>query len=230
MTAGDNLPSAFALKTVDPAASVALGIIPEPVAVKGVQPKVTAIEQSASTATAKTGALCVESVATSEACCAGSTAPVYAPSLISGILVISGWIVVNKAQANRERRKQIREFGAGLMKDLTELEKSVIEYHTNLRDTAVEQALISKLARFEKACGLLPRFVASQRVLKAASADQLKIDPRVIQRMRKAMTLEHFSDEHDEPISNVDPLIQGIEIAASEVQEALESVRLAALD
>lgn len=160
----------------------------------------------------------------------GSAFIAYAPSLISGALVIAGWFVVNKAQANRERRKQIREFVAGLIKDLTELEKVIIQYHTTQRDKSAEQALISKLTRFEKSCGLLPKFVASQSYWRATLPDRLTVSPSVIQQMRKAMTLKHFSDEHEAAVDCADPLIQEIEIATNEVQEALEAVRLASLD
>lgn len=116
------------------------------------------------------------------------------------------------------------------MKDLAELEKSVIEYHVAKRDGAKEQAIIAKLTRFERACGLLPEFVKSQRYAKAVSPNKLVVAAAVIQKMRKTMTLKHFSDEHTAPIETQDPLIQEIEIATNEVQEALERVRLASLD
>lgn len=154
----------------------------------------------------------------------------YAPSLISAVLVISGWFVINKAQANRERRKQIREFLTELIKNLAELEESVINYHTKPREASVEQALIDRLARFERACGLPPQFVASQRFLKAVPPKNLKVDPSVIQRMRKAMTLKHFSDEHTEQVDRGDPLIREIVDATDEVREKLEEVRLVSLD
>jgi hypothetical protein len=154
----------------------------------------------------------------------------YVPSFISAFVVITGWIVVNKAQANRERRKQIREFASGLMKDLSELEKAIIEYHTTVRDEAKEQAIIARLTRFEKSIGLLPKFVAGQLLFKAATTTSLSIPPAVIQIMRKAMTLRHFSDEHTNPVKPTDTMIQEIEIATNDVHENLEKVRLASLD
>lgn len=154
----------------------------------------------------------------------------YLPSLTSGALVVAGWIVVNKMQANRERRKQIRDFVSGQMKDLTELEKTIVTYHTAKRDESAEQTFLSKLTRFEKSCALLPKFVESQRVAKATSIRKLQVDSAAIQRMRKAMTLKHFLGEHDGPVAHTDGLIKEIENATTEVQDSLEDVRLAALD
>lgn len=154
----------------------------------------------------------------------------YGPSLISAVLVIAGWVVVNKAQSNRERRKQIREFVSNLMKELAELEKAVLEYHTNQRDESLEQSILVKLTRFEKACELLPKFVSGQRYLKATPPTKLVINPPVIQQMRKAMTLHHFMDEHLSSMKNSDLLIQEIVITTYAVLDTLERVRLASLD
>lgn len=157
--------------------------------------------------------------------------PAYTPSLISSLLVVLGWFVVNKTQANRERRKQIREFVGMLIDILAELEISIIEYHTKKRDETLEQTLISRLTRFEKACARLPNFLSNQwPFLKAAKVNRVKVDPYLIQEMRKAMTLKHFLDEHDRPLPRSDPLILEIQNTTDVVQDSLESVRLASLD
>lgn len=152
------------------------------------------------------------------------------PSLISAVMVIAGWIVVNKAQANRERRKQIREYVADLRSDLDDLEKLVIDYHTSAREIANEREIISKLGRFEKAFSSLPRFLSSQSVFKALKQEQLEVNDENLQKLRKAMTLAHFADEHLGALSAQHERIQGVEFAAEVVQEDLESVRIAALD
>ena len=145
-------------------------------------------------------------------------------------MVVAGWYVVNKAQANRERRKQIREYVTDLRDDLANLEKLVIEYHTSERDVAKEHEIISKLGRFEKACSTLPRFLKSQRFLKAVPTGKLNVDGKCLQVLRKAMTLHHFADEHLGAIGVQHALIQQMELAAGDMQEALESVRIEALD
>jgi hypothetical protein len=154
----------------------------------------------------------------------------YLPSLLSAVLVVAGWYIVNKAQANRERRKQIREFASGLSKDLSDLEAVVIKYHTDPRDKSGERQIISKLTRFETACGILPKFVENQRFFKATPSQNLIVSGLVIQQMRKAMTLKHFYDEHSEPLDDSDQLIQGILASTDKVQETLTDVRLASLD
>lgn len=153
------------------------------------------------------------------------------PSAISAVLVVVGWIVVNKAQGNRERRKQIREYVVTLCKDLAALEVMAIEYHTKPREEAKEQQIISNLGRFEKACALLPRFLESQKYsVKAVRPETLIIDSRRIQVMRKAITLEHFGDEHTTELGHQDEFISALKLASEEVQESLELVRINALD
>ena len=153
------------------------------------------------------------------------------PSAISAVLVVVGWFVVNKAQSNRERRKQIREYVSDLCEDLVELEAFSIGYHTAIREDAKEQEIISKLGRFEKACSMLPRFLESQKYLfKAVPPEKLKIDGRCMQVLRKAMTLTHFGDEHTAALGRQDEYILSLELAAMDMRDALERVRIDALD
>lgn len=152
------------------------------------------------------------------------------PSLVSAVMVVAGWYVVNRAQANRERRKQIREYVTGLRDDLDDLEKLVIVYHTSERDMAKEHEIISKLGRFERACSTLPRFIDSQRFLKAVPPEKLNVDAKCMQELRKAMTLLHFADEHLGAIGVQHALIQQMELSAGDMQEALDRVRIEALD
>lgn len=152
------------------------------------------------------------------------------PSLVSAVMVVVGWYVVHKAQANRERRKQIREYVTDLRDDLANLEKLVFDYHTSERDVAKEHEIISKLGRFERACSTLPRFIYSQRFLKAVPLEKLNVDAKCMQELRKAMTLQHFADEHLSAIDVHHALIQQMESTAVDMQEALERVRIEALD
>jgi hypothetical protein len=153
------------------------------------------------------------------------------PSTISAVLVVVGWFVVNKAQSNRERRKQIREHVSSLCSDLDDLEALAIGYHTSIREEAKEQEIISKLGRIEKACSMLPRFLKSQKYLfKAVQPEKLKVEGRCIQVLRKAMTLNHFGDEHTAALGHQDDYILNLELAAVEMRDALESVRIDALD
>ena len=153
------------------------------------------------------------------------------PSAISAVLVVVGWFVVNKAQSNRERRKQIREYVTGLCDDLGELEALSIQYHTASREEAKEQEIISKLGRIEKACSALPRFVESQKYFfKAVQPEKLRMNGQCMQVLRKAMTLTHFGDEHTAALSRQDEYILSLELATVEMREVLERVRIDALD
>ncbi len=154
----------------------------------------------------------------------------FGPSLISAILVVVGWFVVNKAQANRERRKQIREFASGLIKDLSEIERAAIQYHVEPRDKKEESLILTRLTRLEKACGIFPEFLNNQNIFRAVKVERLHVDSNLLREMRKAITLEHFWDEHTQPIEVDSAIVQNIGLAVSELQEAIEAVRLASLD
>lgn len=152
------------------------------------------------------------------------------PSIVSAIVVVIGWFVVAKTQANRERRKQIREFASDLMDRLGALEKLAVGYHTSERNQTNEHEIISKLARFEKACNSLPDFVDGQRFFGAARKIALEVDAKKIQQFRRAMTLNHFADEHINTLTHQSDLVQELELAVCAVLEELERVRIATLD
>ena len=152
------------------------------------------------------------------------------PSIVSAAIVVVGWFVVNKAQANRERRKQIREHVAVLSTDLIELEKLAIGYHTAIREVDKECEIITKLGRFEVACNLLPRYVESQKYTKTIRPETLKMDGQCMQVMRKAMTLKHFGDEHTAAFDPQHQFITDLGLAAEDTLAALGDIRLAALD
>jgi hypothetical protein len=156
--------------------------------------------------------------------------PAILPSLVSAVMVVVGWYVVNKAQSNRERRKQIRDFVAALSDQLEDLESLTTLYHTSTRVETKEQEIIAKLGRFEKACSTLPRFVQSQKFSPAVLPAKLVIDGKVLQALRKAMTLEHFGDEHTHALSHHHDLIQNLALASADLQDVLECVRIGALD
>lgn len=152
------------------------------------------------------------------------------PSGVSALMVVIGWYVVNKAQANRERRKHIREHIGDLQDELAELEESAIDYHTNARDLTKEHRVLYRLGRFEKACSDLPRFVKSQRFFRAVPESCLEIDEAKISALNRAVTLTHFADEHDGPVLMGDQLVQELGGAVVELNNALEAVRIHALD
>ena len=162
--------------------------------------------------------------------CDHALLPTALPSIISAVIVMVGWFVVNKAQVNRERRKQIREHVAVLSTDLLELEDLAIRYHTEIREKHKEQKFITKLGRFEVGCKLLPRFVESQKYLKAIEPEKLEMDWQRVQVMRKAMTLKHYGDEHTAPFDPHHQFITDIRLAAEDTFAALGDIRLAALD
>jgi len=150
--------------------------------------------------------------------------------ILSAVLVVAGWIIVNKTQANRERRKQLREAVTDLQDRLSKIEQKAIEYHSTERQDSVEREVMSTLGRFEKACAALPRYVSSQRIWRACDASKVTVDGKLVQAFRKAVTLSHFADEHSGALNVQDEFIQEIELAATNLHEFLDEVRIAALD
>lgn len=160
-----------------------------------------------------------------------SASGVSAPTYVSALLVIVGWWIVYKTQANRERRKQLREYIGMVIKDLLEMEIAFLKYHTSERDIEVESSLIGKLTRFEVNLELLPKFVDSQwRGFRAVPPSRVTIEPKLVQQMRQAMTLYHFMDEHVCKKPADDPLVDEISASVDQVKSALEEMRLAVLD
>lgn len=152
------------------------------------------------------------------------------PTVVSSLLVIIGWLVVNKTQGNRERRKQIREHATKLKDYLDDLEEIVISYHTSKRDEAKEHSIISKLSRLEKSCQNTPNLLNGQKIFKAVNEKKLRIDPSLIQKLRKALTLNHFAGEHTNELDFNDNIIQEIELAAINLKDAIEALQVYALD
>jgi|GEM_PF-4042956 len=150
-------------------------------------------------------------------------------SIISPILVIVGWYVVARTQANRERRKQIREYVSNLIERSYTLERLAIEYHTSERKVSAEHEIISSLTRLETACNSIVEFVARQ-CFPAVRSSLLEIDAKKIQVLRSAMTLHHFADEHNSCHSHTSTLIQNISLAVFDLIEDLEQIRISALD
>lgn len=154
----------------------------------------------------------------------------FGPTAISAILVITGWVIVNKLQANRERRKQIRDQVANLREQLAEIENIAISYHTKDRDNSLERELITKLGRFEKSCSSLTKYGGNGWLFSAMNRKHLVVNAEAIQKLRQSMTLEHFYDEHLSAVTQDHEIVQGIQAAADVAYEALEYCRLAALD
>lgn len=152
------------------------------------------------------------------------------PTFLSSLLVITGWLVVNKTQGNRERRKQIREHATKLKNYLEDLEELVISYHTNERDEAKEHSIISKLSRLEKSCQNTPNLLNGQKFFKAADEKLLRIDPSLIQKLRKSLTLNHFADEHINKLDFNNEAIQEIELAAINLKDSIDALQIYALD
>ncbi len=146
------------------------------------------------------------------------------------VLVVVGWFIVNKTQANRERRKQLRDTVSNLQDALTELEKGAIKYHTSTRQRTHEMEIITTLGRFEILCSTLPRYAGKGRFLKACPPSAVTVSAEAIQKFRQALTLSHFADEHFVALSEDDELIAEIQGSCSLVYTALENVRIAALD
>lgn len=152
--------------------------------------------------------------------------------IIPAVLVIAGWIIVYKTQANRERRKSLRDLVAGLFKDLHELEVEFIKYHTSDRDQALEYPLLAKLNRFEKSCNNIPNYFSSQwRIfVRAGNPKKVEIDLGILRGFKESLTLKHWMDEHTGKIERDNKVISDISISSEVLAERLEKIRIYILD
>jgi hypothetical protein len=120
--------------------------------------------------------------------------------IVTWVIVIAGWLVVNRQNNDREMRREIRSRLDTLEKDIRELELVCVQFHTSEYDDKNAWQIVTTLERL---------WDHSSR-LKLASDHALEVR---IFNVRRAMTLRNF-DKSDHAILSMNAEQIG-EIAAS---------------
>lgn len=125
-------------------------------------------------------------------------------TIIQIVSIGIGWMVVHKLSESRDRDKARREMLAkaadGLSEEVTRLFSQSITYHTKERDRNDENILKMSLQDMSARTSLLSDISKDAKELGSCRSALLS--------MKKAITANHFEDEHEESMQLDDPQIQ----------------------
>lgn len=126
--------------------------------------------------------------------------------LLPALTIIVGWYVVHRLSATRDRDKARREMIAkaldGIAESLATIHDTARKYHLEERDQAEELHLKNALQDFSMCLVGLANVCAEKEALARCNRDAGAL--------RRAITGEHFEDEHELPLEASAPQLQVI--------------------
>jgi hypothetical protein len=130
---------------------------------------------------------------------------------ISWVLVICGWLLINRQNNSRETRKELRSKVDQLKKLVDEIEDAAVEHHTQNQTPIRCMKLKRALARMN-------------RDLQLISSAGLLVDrySQRVARMRQAVTLRNFDSSKYAPVVPGDPIVAEIGAASDDIRFAVE--------
>lgn len=141
--------------------------------------------------------------------------------IIPIVAIVIGWVIVHKLSIARDRDKARREMIGKvvdvLADEASKLMTTSILYHLAARDTAKETELKITLQDFSTRASLLARV--------SDDAAELACIRSSIVGLRKAITAQHFEDEHVTPLEQRDLQIQLIAESVLKIKENLTKLK-----
>lgn len=132
-----------------------------------------------------------------------------AGQVITWLIVLIGWIVVNRQNNSRERRKETRTAADRLKERIEKLEQKAIAFHCLAFDLSEARDILCEIQRVSQATirtGLL-------------SETQQK---RLTRQLRCSITLKNFDATTHQQLLVTNPLLDEISCAADDLIEAIE--------
>lgn len=130
----------------------------------------------------------------------------FLKSLFQAVVIGSGWYVVHRLSANRDRdkarREMVSESADGLLESLDSLLVSARDYHLTERSVPVELTLKMSLQDLGMRLQGLSIVCADAPTLASCRAE--------VAALRRAITAHHFEDEHLAPLADSDRQIEDI--------------------
>lgn len=120
--------------------------------------------------------------------------------VITWLVVITGWYVVNDKNNDRENRKEVRSLIDSIQNMLDDIEKEAIQYHTN--DQSEELS-------FQIKRNLNNNLSSKVKVLKLKGFEIGKCD-KYRKQLRQAITLKNFDTNDFQPQSFTSEIIRDI--------------------
>jgi len=133
------------------------------------------------------------------------------------LLVIGGWYIVNKLSVTRDMDKSRRDMVAKSADSLIEAASKILtkarEYHLEDRNESKEIELKMELQDCSQRINELDIICSDKSIITRSRS--------CFTELRKAITLEHFEDEHTQPLTNKDLQLQKIADAVLKTNRAL---------
>jgi len=133
--------------------------------------------------------------------------------IVTWLLVISGWLLVNHQNNVREKRKEIRAILDKTQSFLDEIEIEAIKYHTSQE---------SSDSAFQLKRNLNQKLRNKLDILKLRNLNVEKCYP-YLKTLRQAVTLENFDTSSFKPQNLSDDLIKNIWLAKDKLSQELEN-------
>lgn len=145
---------------------------------------------------------------------AGSEAAPWWVHGVTWVVVIAGWYTVHRATLSRERRREKRDAAKQLVADLHELEKSAREFH------GAEKHDEYAAAELAMCCDRLIK------VLQRAPFDELKISPRLMTSLRRAITCGNIDRTAFSQQAANSEIQRDIRCATDDLIDAIETAKV----
>lgn len=133
------------------------------------------------------------------------------------LTVVLGWVVVHRLSSDRDREKARKELLVKSTESLGEaIEKLLIAsqaYHGNARDANAEIMIKMNLQDLSQRTVALSDL--SQNALEHAACRS------AVLALKRAITGYHFEDEHIQPVTGSDPILQRVAADALKAKQAL---------
>lgn len=120
--------------------------------------------------------------------------------VITWLVIITGWYVVNDKNNDREKRKEVRSLIDSIQNMLDDIEKEAIQYHTNNQ---------SEELSFQIKRNLNNNLSSKVKVLKLKGFEIGKCD-KYRKKLRQAITLNNFDTNGFQPQSFTSEIIRDI--------------------
>lgn len=131
--------------------------------------------------------------------------------IVTWVLVITGWLIVNYQNNRRESRKEIRQKLDALKKYSLEIETSAIEHHTTKQEHTRCLAIKRGLAR-----------ISSDLRILVATGLTVSDPATKMARVRQAITYDNFETISYSPVATDSDLVESISLSFDELFDSLE--------
>lgn len=130
--------------------------------------------------------------------------------IVTWLIVVGGWLIVNSQNNGRERRKEVRQAFDKLCTKIEEVEYSARTFHQNIYNAEAADKLKLSIDKIIRA-------IARLEVLDSKILSHNAIH------LRKSITLNNFDTSNHVPLNGTHPQLADISNAAEKLIGAIES-------